>query len=205
MKSRKTPRQARADDLDAAITYAREFLIELAQDGELCNSLRRSRTPYDYKTRLADHDFDSREFVSPLTWNEKFARATIEQARLGDAVAAQGLRLAAAELLRKRHPLPDSLRDWLSDHLEDERLVVKPSSRRGPKPDELRTRDRGLALVIRTLTEEPWGFPATRNRATKTESACSVVHKATAGSPGINLSESTLEKIWERHRRRPEK
>jgi hypothetical protein len=198
MKPRKEPRQARANDVDAAIAYARDFLIELGESGELCNDYRRSRTPFDYKMQLAPLVWGSDEFIYPLRWNEKAMRKIVEQARRGDATAARALRQSAAELLRRRHPLPESLNAWLSEHLNDDWLVKR--SRRGPKPDELRTRDRGLSLVIRTMTKEPWGFAPTRNRATKAESACSIVHRALAGLPGFNLSESGLEKIWERHR-----
>lgn len=41
------------------------------------------------------------------------------------------------------------------------------------------------------------GFRPTRNRATEAEFACSIVARA-LGRLGVHLSESAVEKIWER-------
>jgi hypothetical protein len=201
MKPRRTRQQARDGLVAAAIEDTRRFLELLrprvaTDDGRSWRFLEKAQlSPITYNGRNGS-------FALPLKWNDKKALALVEQANRGNTDADRVLREATAELLQRRQALPDSLRDWLTDYLvSDARPGGKGKPRRGPKPRTLASRDHTLALAVKRLTHKHWGFAPTRHREMKAvESGCSIVHKALAGLPGINLSESGVEKIWERHR-----
>jgi len=195
MKARKASKQAR---VAAAIEDTREFLKD-CRDRGLLSEHKGLKWRRQKKAELSRLDIYS-HFCLPLEWNEESMRALAEQANRGEAEATRVLREAAAELLRQRQALPDSLSAWVSDYLADDRRG-KRQSRRGRKPHANFRRDYGLTLAVKRMMREPWGFAPTRNRATTTaESACSIVHQALRGLGVGGLSERGIEKIWSLHR-----
>jgi hypothetical protein len=104
------------------------------------------------------------------------------------------LRLAARGRILMYGLLPERERDVVCRMLGQERPIGRPT---------YAMRNRAIAGMVRQIKER--GFDATRNAATRRESACSIVAKALARL-GLNLSERTVEDIWmesRRRRRRP--
>jgi hypothetical protein len=188
-----------------AVDHARKFLLVygedggLADDSELHDRWWRSR---HLDTLLGSaawgFEFDP---PWPLQWNEAFCQELIARANQGDGEAVCVLRTAAAMSLRAGVTVPTSLAAWTANYLT-KGPPAKSSSRRGPHSRANVQRDRGIAHAIKTMTREPWGFAATRNRAGKAESACSIVHKALTDLRIASVSERAVEKIWAQYRDR---
>ena len=188
-----------------AVERARNFLLAYGEDGGLADDSElhdRWWRSQDLKNLLGPvargWGFDP---PGSLEWNEALCQGLVTRANQGDGEAVGVLRTAAAMLLHMGTTMPASLAAWTANY-----LIKGPpatSSRRGPHPRAKVQRDMGIARAIKTMTQEPWGFAATRNRAGgKAESACSVVHKAVTGLRIANVSERAVEKIWAQYRDR---
>ena len=96
------------------------------------------------------------------------------------------LRKAAAILLRAR--LTGALADWAADVLEPASRA--PDGERGRRPWVNTLRDKAIVATIKRL--EAQGMAATRNEASKPESACDAVARA------IGLGYNEVLKIWKK-------
>ncbi len=129
----------------------------------------------------------------PKLYDEEKGARLIEKARSGDYVAKFTLYAVAADYLEAERPLPDALREYLIEELRSE--VNRRPKRRGRDPHAYHPRDFEVACIISNVIM--LGFRPTKNRATEGVSACSIVTQALE-KLGIHLSESAVEKIWER-------
>jgi hypothetical protein len=120
------------------------------------------------------------------------AEIAIWHARGGDPTSDELLCNAAAMILDATGGIADkSLRDYICG-----RLMLgapQPTPKKGRSAEKNRWRD----VCIQGWLIPPLlpGFPATRNEATKTESACSIVSKALKNI-GIKLSEKGVANVW---------
>jgi hypothetical protein len=126
-------------------------------------------------------------------YNEQRVDALIRRARSGDFVAADAACEIATQFIEDGLVLPDGLREYIIDVLLKQ--LPMPKKKPGRTPYANYARDFRIACTIRHVMD--LGFRPTKNRATKTESACSIV-KGALERLGIYLSEPGIEKIWER-------
>jgi hypothetical protein len=116
----------------------------------------------------------------------------IVKAERGDQVAHRVLCYFAAGFVRGGCALPPRLRQYIATSLHSQ---AKEPPRRGRGRDAYAnsTRDFYVALTVSRIMG--LGFLPTRNRATKSESACSITAKALAKC-GLHMDESNVERIW---------
>lgn len=129
-----------------------------------------------------------------LYYDDEKGTRLIGRARKGNQVAKQLLCELAADHLETNRDLPPALKEFLIEVLR-----AKDHDRqrkRGLDPFANHPRNFDIACTILNVASLR-GFKATRNRATETDSACSVVVQALARL-GIHMSEANVEKIWER-------
>jgi hypothetical protein len=111
-----------------------------------------------------------------------------------DTQAAGAMLEIAVDLLDKGEKLPDPLRIYVVIALRSYALML--SKKRGRKKETNFGRDFFIARAISELQQ--FKYKPTRNREEKQrESCCSIVVKVLADG-GLNLSETAVEKIWER-------
>ena len=108
----------------------------------------------------------------------------------------RALHILAAELLRKREPLPDTLADWLADVLEGRR--TKPKRKPGKSWDANAGRDMWIAYSVGILLV--LGMSPTRNDASSHESACDVVSEVLSRRLNQSLSYHAVVSIWRKQR-----
>ena len=126
-------------------------------------------------------------------WVADLARAARAGKKLGGAISFE----VAARLIEEGRPLPKELREFIVEHLR------KPDKRnlrgRGRNADDLVWRNSWICTMIAQIHLK-WGFPATRNEATKEkqkqDSAASIVQRALEDGAGIPLTEEAINKIW---------
>ncbi len=126
-------------------------------------------------------------------YDDEKGKRLIDKARNGDYVAKQLLCEIAAWFLETARELPERLREYIVEVLRAE--AGDRPQKRGRDPYANHPRNFNIACTILNVTS--LGFKATRNRATESESACSVVVQALERL-GIHMSEANVEKIWER-------
>lgn len=97
---------------------------------------------------------------------------------------------------RSGKPIPPSLAQLASQAMLGN---AKPPSRKGRPSNEYR--DLIVGHAVRKVSNRYPTIPITRNRATESESVCSLVSEALKHEDHY-LSEAVVEKIWEGHRRR---
>ena len=100
------------------------------------------------------------------------------------------LHVVAAELLRNREVLPNTLADWVADVLEGAR--TKPKQKPGKRRYANGARDSWTGYAIDIL----WtlDFAPTRNQASPARSGCDVL------AEHLNLSYEAVASIWRRQR-----
>ena len=121
-----------------------------------------------------------------LALNEAAVRWCIQKAA-SSRIHHDALRKAAAILLRVRR-LTGALADWAADVLEPASRA--PDGVRGRRPWVNTLRDKAIVATIERLEAE--GMAATRNEASKPESACDAVAEA------INLSYKGVLDVWKK-------
>jgi len=131
--------------------------------------------------------------------DEKGARL-IARAATGDQVAHGVLCFVAARFVESGCSFPPNLREYIAGALLSQ-SKEPPQRRRGRDPYANYSRDRDVARVVKEIMN--LGFRPTRNRATESESACSIVSRAlnelaTELNLDIGLSDVAIEKIWQR-------
>jgi hypothetical protein len=133
--------------------------------------------------------------MSGCSWRVGDAKAEelIGRAEDGDQDADTIVRELAHSFMAQGYQLPELLNAYVLNLLVPPASPYRPICKRGPNPAENWYRDIWLAMAVSLVTER--GFKPTKKRTTtKTESACSVVAKAST------TSEATVEKIWTRAR-----
>ena len=133
----------------------------------------------------------------PAIYDDVKGAAMVAKAIDGDHVAPKVLFWIAARFVESGCAMPNHLRRYVAGALEL-RSRVAPPRQRGPDPYAKHARDGDIAEVVGKIVE--LGFRPTRNRATETESACSIVAKALA-MMGLHLSVPAIEKIWNTSRK----
>ena len=105
---------------------------------------------------------------------------------------------AAAMILQATGGIADErLRDYACGRLSGDMPPPPVKPARGRSADDNRWRNASIvACLIPPLLQAE--FPPTRNEATETESACSIVSQALA-TIGIKLGEKAIAKIWARY------
>ncbi len=127
-------------------------------------------------------------------YDVKRAEILIDRAREGDPIAMDATWEIAANFIDEGCVLPDGLRRYIVDLLLGD-AISTPPKKRGRTGYVNYERDFRIACVIRHVTD--LGFRPTRNHATVSESACSIVSQALARSD-LHLSEGAVVKIWEK-------
>ena len=131
--------------------------------------------------------------ASPDIYDDEQGARLIVKARAGDYVAKSVLYRLAADFVESGWAMPKRLGEYIGHRLKAEAL----NSRKRPGRDPYANRRRNFRIA-RTICEVvKLGFRPTRNRASQNKSACSIVAQALARG-GIHLSESAVEKIWQR-------
>ena len=110
------------------------------------------------------------------------------------------LKVLAARVLKERHRLPDSLRDWLADVLEGN--LARPRGRPGKRWDANDNRNMWIGYAVSILTQ--LGMTATRttrapeNKEMREESACDAVsnYLFSLGSRELKLKYGTVVSAW---------
>lgn len=97
----------------------------------------------------------------------------------------------AAILLERGEPLPTSLKKFVVDFLR----TPNGKKRQGRDFYVLKHRNLQIALVVHRLAKKG-KFPPTRNEATDSASAASIVRDALEIGAGVNLTEANVCKIW---------
>jgi hypothetical protein len=116
----------------------------------------------------------------------------IAKAVRGDQVAHRVLCYFAAGFVKGGCGLPLRLRQYIAASLHSQ-AKEPPQRRRGRDPYANNTRDFYIALTVSQIVG--LGFRPTRNRATESESACSITAKALAKC-GLHMDERNVERIW---------
>jgi hypothetical protein len=116
----------------------------------------------------------------------------IKFAREGHPGALRHLCSLAAALLKRSDPLPEALRDFIVEFLQNPNKKTKQPERFY----DLLDRDERIGLAIVAI-RKTWNFKATRNAATEGASAASIVREALERGAGIPLGEKAVNKIWE--------
>jgi hypothetical protein len=127
-------------------------------------------------------------------YNAKKAGLLIDRARDGDPIAMDATWEIAANFIDEGYVLPEGLRQYIVDLLLGD-ATCAPAKSRGRAGYVNYERDFKIASVIRQVVDR--GFKPTRNHATESESACSIVNKALKRL-GLHLSEAAVVKIWEK-------
>jgi hypothetical protein len=115
----------------------------------------------------------------------------IAAAEAGHQDADMALRQLAAEHIDRREEMPTALANYV------QRALVMPPVTYPPGRNLADTwlRDVIIAVLVR-LAVERWDLPATRSRASKRPSACSVVARALTW---LNITTRRIEKIYGEH------
>jgi hypothetical protein len=98
---------------------------------------------------------------------------------------------AASALVRRGDPLPAPLRDFVAEFL----LKSRKPGRKQPGTGGQDLLFRNAVIGGAVLGVARYGFPLTRNAATRTPSAASIVQKALAAL-GFHMSEKAVNKIY---------
>ena len=125
-------------------------------------------------------------------YDDNKGRPLIAKARAGDQVAHKVLCFFAAGFVKAGCEMPSGLREYVAATLRSQAKEA-PAPRKGRDPYDNSTRNFHIALTVYRVVR--LGFQPTRNRATKSESACSITQKALARC-GLHMEESNVEKIW---------
>lgn len=136
------------------------------------------------------------EFFS--VYDDDKGERLIAKAVSGDQVAHNVLGRIAARFIESGCVMPMRLRAYIAETLFLQ-FKKAPQPRRGQDPYANHLRDIDIARAVREVVK--LGFNPTRNRATETESACSIVAQALANL-GIHRSVPAIEKIWNASRKR---
>jgi hypothetical protein len=115
----------------------------------------------------------------------------IAAAEAGHQDADMALREVAAEYIDRREEMPTEVANYV------QRALVMPPVTYPPGRNLADTwlRDVCIAVLVR-LAVERWDLPATRSRASKRPSACSVVTRALTR---LNITTRRVEKIYGEH------
>lgn len=116
------------------------------------------------------------------------------------ASSVRGLCKYAAILMDRGETLPELLRNFILKFLLDPNLLLKRVGKPGRKHGDLKLRDLFIAGAIEHIAET-WKFPATRNVATESASAASIVRGALESGARIHMVEKAINKIWGEQRR----
>ena len=108
----------------------------------------------------------------------------------------RALHIVAADLLRKREPLPDALADWLADALEGNRTTPKQKPGRSWYANA--SRDMWIAYSVGILSF--LGMSPTRNDASSHESACDAIGEVVSRRMNQSLSYAAVVSIWRKQR-----
>jgi hypothetical protein len=129
------------------------------------------------------------------TYDAGFGMIYIEGARAGSADCDRVVCCAAAVMLNATHCISDpELRTYVEERLTAGMPAIGKRGRGRSKADNA---PRDLVIVGRLILPLLDRFDATRNPATKGESACSIVQKALANI-GIHMGEDAVERVWEK-------
>jgi hypothetical protein len=142
-------------------------------------------------------------------WNSAWAQQLIVAARSRDKDSELVLRLAAAEFLQRREPLPAELNDFTVAQLRGE-----PTDGGRPSIKNMNAhRDHVIAHTVQQVMRcSDQQIIATRNEATKKESACSIVtmafnlaidslHAKGKCKHEKKLTEKRVAGIWRNHKK----
>jgi hypothetical protein len=174
---------AEQEALQWAIEFFRDRKDELKGD-------RRRAIEY-FRDALLD------EYNDPLhrTQAEKELASKVEWAREGDDVAFQLICNFAGTLIANNEPLPESVRDFISEFLSGPDFYLK---RRKPGPNlaDLACRDFNIWAATEHIVRT-WNFKATRGREQKIRaSATSIVREALEKGAGVSLGEDAVIDAW---------
>lgn len=128
-----------------------------------------------------------------LVYNDGKGVEVIARARDGDALAKSLLLEIAAVYVASGCVMPERLRDYIVEKLQTE--TSSGPERRGRPPHVNEARNFHISMAINAAARK-YELRPTRNRASETESACSIVTQALERR-GAHFSESAVEKIWQ--------
>jgi hypothetical protein len=121
---------------------------------------------------------------------EPMALEQLATAAADNPEADKLLRRAIADLIGYGEPIPPEVRPYAQELVLGTRRA--PPKKRGQKAAN-HIRNAAIIQVVAALVEA--GFKATRNEATRRESACSIVRDALEKA-NIHMGEDAVEKIW---------
>jgi hypothetical protein len=116
----------------------------------------------------------------------------VKRARGGDEQSHRVLLEVAASRVKRDLPLGNPLTEYAVEFLREQK---KPKPR-GPKRSNYMDRDLVITVTIWKIGVK-WGFSPTRNPATDSPSAISIVQKALK-EVGFPMTEAAITKIWRR-------
>ena len=173
----------------AALKWAIEFFRGL---GDELTRVGSRQVAYDTETFVRMYDEWRPE--NPEEYEAYTARLfRVAETNEGDAAIFE-LCFIAAELIERGEPLPDHLKVFIVNVLRRDPIfdaAMKP----GPKRTDLAHRDVCIAEAVEHIVKT-WNFSATRNNATETPSATSIVKVALERGAGLHLTEAAINKIW---------
>ncbi len=126
-----------------------------------------------------------------LKFTGQWAAEVITAARSGDSIAHDALCEIAEHLLKFDDPIPPALVRYLLDGARR-----TPTRKAGRRRGENVIRDNLIWRAVEIATRA--GLPRTRNPATVSDSACSIVAQALGDAGGPHLSADAISKAWER-------
>ena len=139
------------------------------------------------------------DLTNDVRFDPTKAEPIINAAAAGDQLARKAVHTAAKWFVENGEPLPDVLRRYVVDLL----LVTRGGpGRRGRKPHQNFLRDYLIRHAVRAVCE--YGFAETRNPATSTPSACSIVAEVLAEN-GVHMTERNVEEIVSPSQHKPKK
>lgn len=180
-------------DIEAATKWAMEALKKDIEAGAFGRSMGHEMRIGDLRRNafrsVRRKPGDKRRMrVVPKT---QFVKEMVRWAREGDPDAHRVACELASTLLKSGDPLPQSLRKYVTDHLDSESEETR-SRGRGWDPIARYSRDRCIKYVVNYLFF--FGLNRTRSPATERPSACSLVAQVLT-KLGHPLSEKTVSAI----------
>jgi hypothetical protein len=177
----------RGENLDGALNDARIIL----------HFVKRALDP---NRGIEAYETDAFFKVASTHFDPASAADILDAAERGDPVARSAIHHAVAWYLINRVALPDTLRDYLVKLLVFQGGI---GTKKKP-PHKNYLRDDWIRIAVRAVKAH--GFERTRNPATESPSACSIVRQVLE-EYGIAMSEKTVEAITDplKPRKRPEK
>jgi hypothetical protein len=179
-------------DESAALAWAVEFFRSRAADMTLEGSERRGielavntlLSGFYYEAEQHPEDVDSRtaKFIS----------------KMRDRGAEYLVAHLAAALMERGNRLPKPMQDFVIDFLRNPKVEKRD---RGPQKRTRIMRDMLIGAAVGIIVQE-YGFPPTRNRATRHPCAASIVLDALHKTIKLSISEAEVVRVWSLYRKK---